>query len=131
MATQSRPLSPHLQVYKPQLTSVMSILHRITGVVNAFGFLLVAVWLLALAAGEPTYAAFLACAASLPGQLLLFAFSASLVYHLLNGVRHLFWDAGFGFGIPQVYRSGYTVIVLALLLTGLLWYLGLSVGGAA
>jgi succinate dehydrogenase / fumarate reductase cytochrome b subunit len=131
MATQSRPLSPHLQVYKPQLTSVMSILHRITGVVNAFGFLLLAVWLLALAAGEPTYAAFLACAASQPGQLLLFAFSASLVYHLLNGVRHLFWDAGFGFGIPQVYRSGYTVIVLALLLTGLLWYLGLSVGGAA
>ncbi|MBS3896605.1 succinate dehydrogenase, cytochrome b556 subunit [Silanimonas sp.] len=130
MATQQRPLSPHLQVYKPQLTTAMSILHRITGVVNALGFLLVAFWLFALAAGEASYNAVLACLASLPGQLLLFAFAASLVYHLLNGIRHLAWDAGWGLEIPQVYRSGYAVIAVAVVLTGLLWFLGLSIGDA-
>lgn len=131
MATQPRPLSPHLQIYKPQLTSAMSILHRITGVINAFGLLLLAAWLLALAGDPGHYADFTACLAGLPGQLALFVFSASLVYHLLNGIRHLFWDMGWGFAIDQVYRSGYAVITFALLLTGLLWWLAVAVGGAA
>ena len=131
MATQPRPLSPHLQVYKPQITSAMSIVHRITGVVNALGFLLVAAWLVALAGGEASYAAAQAAAGSLPGKIALFAFSATLVYHLLNGVRHLLWDMGWGFEIPQVYRSGYTVLVLAVVLTAGVWYAGLAAGGAA
>ena len=76
-------------------------------------------------------AAFAAVAGSLPGRIALFAFGATLVYHLLNGVRHLFWDMGFGFEIPQVYRTGYTVIVLAVLLTGALWYVALGLGGVA
>jgi succinate dehydrogenase / fumarate reductase cytochrome b subunit len=131
MATQQRPLSPHLQVYQPQITSTLSILHRATGVVNAFGALLLAWWLVALASGSAAYAAFAAVAGSLPGRIALFAFGATLVYHLLNGVRHLFWDMGFGFEIPQVYRTGYTVIVLAVLLTGALWYVALGLGGVA
>jgi succinate dehydrogenase / fumarate reductase cytochrome b subunit len=130
MATQQRPLSPHLQVYKPQITSSMSILHRITGVVNALGVLVFAWWLVALSAGGDAYAQFAAVAGSLPGKIALFGFAATLVYHLLNGVRHLVWDAGFGFEIPQVYRSGYAVLALAALLTGALWYVGLSIGGA-
>lgn len=133
MATPKRPLSPFMigPYYRPQITSMMSILHRATGVMNALGALLVAWWLMALAGGEEHYAAFLAVAGSLPGKALLFVFCATLVYHLLNGVRHLFWDMGWGFEIPQVYRSGYTVVALAVLLTGLLWYAGLSAGGVA
>jgi len=130
MASQQRPLSPHLQVYKPQITSTLSIIHRMTGVVNALGALLMAWWLVALAGGESSYAQFTAVAGSVPGQIALFAFSATLVYHLLNGVRHLFWDIGWGLEIPQAYRSGYTVIILATALTALLWYAGLSAGGA-
>lgn len=131
MATQQRPLSPHLQIYAKQITSTMSILHRATGVVNALGALLLACWLVALAGGGEAYAQFSALAGSLPGRVALFVFGATLVYHLLNGVRHLVWDMGHGFEIPQVYRSGYIVVALALLLTGLLWYAGLSAGGAA
>jgi len=131
MATHQRPLSPHLQVYKPQITTTMSILHRITGVVNAFGALLVAWWLVALADGGAAYAQFTAVSGSLVGKLALFAFSATLVYHLLNGLRHLSWDMGFGFEIPQVYRSGYVVLGFAVALTGLLWYVMLSAGGGA
>lgn len=131
MATQQRPLSPHLQVYRPQITSVLSIAHRGTGVVNALGVFVLGCWLVALAAGGEAYAQFAAAAGSVPGRIALFGFAATLVYHLLNGVRHLFWDIGWGFEIPQLYRSGYTVIGLSLLLTGLLWYVGLSIGAAA
>ena len=131
MATQQRPLSPHLQIYAKQITSTLSILHRATGVANALGVLVLACWLVALAAGGEAYAGFAAAADSLPGRVVLFGFAATLVYHLLNGVRHLFWDAGLGFEIPQVYRSGYAVIVLAIVLTAGLWYAGLTVGGGS
>jgi succinate dehydrogenase / fumarate reductase, cytochrome b subunit len=131
MATPQRPLSPHLQIYAKQITSTMSILHRATGVVNAIGALFVAAWLVALSSGDATYATFMTVATSPLGKVALFGFSATVVYHLLNGVRHLLWDIGWGFEIPQVYRSGYTVIALAIGLTGLLWYAGLSAGGGA
>jgi succinate dehydrogenase / fumarate reductase cytochrome b subunit len=130
MATQERPLSPHLQVYKPQLTSVMSILHRGTGVVLALGALVLAAWLVAAAGSADAYASFSACIASLPGKLALFVFSASLVYHFLNGIRHLFWDAGHGYELPKAYASGYAVLVLAVVFTAALWYFALR-GGAA
>ena len=131
MATQERPLSPHLQVYKPQLTSTMSILHRITGVVLALGSLLFAAWLVAVAGGADAFELARAALASVPGQIVLFGLSACLVYHFLNGIRHLAWDAGHGFEIPKFYASGYAVAVLTVLLTGGLWYVGWTMGGAA
>jgi succinate dehydrogenase / fumarate reductase cytochrome b subunit len=130
MATQERPLSPHLQVYKPQLTSVMSILHRGTGVVLALGALVLAAWLVAAAGSADGYASFAACMASLPGKLALFVFSASLVYHFLNGIRHLFWDAGHGYELPKAYASGYAVLVLSVVFTAVLWYFALRGGEA-
>lgn len=131
MATPKRPLSPFMigPYYRPQLTSMMSIAHRATGVLLALGALVLAAWLLAAAGSPEAYAAFAACLGSPVGRLGLFAFSASLVYHFLNGIRHLFWDAGHGFGIPKAYASGYAVLVLSVLLTAGLWWFGL--GGAA
>lgn len=131
MATPKRPLSPFMigPYYRPQLTSVMSLTHRATGVVLAVGALVLAAWLLAAAGSAEAYAAFAACLGSPVGKIGLFAFSASLVYHFLNGIRHLFWDAGHGYEIPKAYASGYAVLVLAVLLTGVLWFFGL--GGVA
>lgn len=130
MATPKRPLSPFMigPYYRPQITSMMSIAHRATGVVLALGALAVVAWLAAAAAGGGAYAAFAACAASPWGKLGLFAFSAALVYHFLNGLRHLLWDAGWGFDLPTVYASGYTVLGLSVALTGALWWFAL--GGA-
>jgi succinate dehydrogenase / fumarate reductase, cytochrome b subunit len=129
MAARQRPLSPHLQVYKPQITSTLSIIHRATGVVNAIGGLFVAVWLVVVA-GSPEYFEWSQqIFAASYGKLLLFAFSASLIYHLLNGIRHLLWDIGWGMEIETVQKTGYLVITLAILLTGLLWFVALR-GGA-
>jgi succinate dehydrogenase / fumarate reductase cytochrome b subunit len=121
MALHERPLSPHLQVYRWQLTMVMSILHRITGValtVGAFGLVW---WLLALDAGGDRYARAAALVGSPLGLVLLFGFSLGLMYHLLNGVRHLFWDAGRGFSIANTYRSGWAVALLTIVLTAAIW----------
>lgn len=131
MAAQQRPLSPHLQVYRPQITSLMSIVHRGTGVVLALGAFVLVAWLLAVAGSVDAYGGFQACAGSPIGKLALFVFSACLVYHLFNGIRHLFWDIGWGFEIPQLYRSGYAVLVLTIMFTALIWYVGLNVGGTA
>lgn len=125
-----RPLSPHLQVYRWQITMVMSIAHRATGLVLALGAFGVAWWLHAVAAGGDSYTAFMAWAASPLGKLALFGFTAAIVYHLLNGIRHLLWDAGWGYEIPKLYASGYTVAVLTVLFTALIWTLALT-GGAA
>lgn len=129
MPTRERPLSPHLQVYRWQITMVMSILHRATGVVLAVGAFGLAWWLLALAKGGDTFAHASHLVASPIGLLFLFAFSLSLVYHLLNGIRHLLWDAGRGFDIPDVYRSGWTVAVLTLVFTLAIWFV--AFGGHA
>ena len=127
MSSQNRPLSPHLQVYKPQLTSGLSILHRITGVALAVGTLLLVYWLAALGYGPRSFATAQAFMGSWFGQLLLFGWSVALFYHLSNGIRHLVWDAGFGFEIPQIYRSGYAVLASTAILTVLAWAVGLSV----
>jgi succinate dehydrogenase / fumarate reductase cytochrome b subunit len=131
MATPKRPLSPFMigPYYRPQLTSVMSLTHRATGVALALGSLVLAAWLLAAAGSAEAYAAFAACLGSPLGKLGLFVFSASLVYHFLNGIRHLFWDAGHGYEIPKAYASGYAVLVLSVVLTAALWWFAL--GGAA
>jgi succinate dehydrogenase / fumarate reductase cytochrome b subunit len=130
MATPERPLSPHLQVYRPQITTVLSIVHRITGVVLAFGAFGIAWWLLAVSASDMRYNDFMDLATSLPGRIALAAFSWCLIYHFLNGIRHLFWDAGYGFEIKQFQTSGWVVVVLSLVLTGGLWALALTHGGA-
>lgn len=129
MTQRARPLSPHLQIYRKQITSVMSILHRISGIVLSFGAFVLAWWLLAVAQGGDAYARAAECLASPFGRLALFGFSLALVYHLLNGIRHLLWDAGWGFQIPQVYRSGYTVVALTVALTVAIWFFALR-GGA-
>lgn len=130
MAIRERPMSPNIQVYRWQITMTMSILHRVTGVILTVGAFALAWWLLAVAAGGESYAYAAACMASPLGKLFLFGFSLALVYHVLNGVRHLLWDAGVGFEISEFYRSGWTVAVLTVLLTALLWYVVLR-GGAA
>ena len=116
-----RPLSPHLQVYRPQLTSVMSIMHRASGAVLATGSLLVALWLVALAAGAAVFNP-VADAMQHPfGQLVVFGYSLALVYHGLNGIRHLMWDLRIGLEIKKVYQSGYIVLGLTVLVTVALW----------
>ncbi len=129
MTKRARPLSPHLQVYRPQITSVMSILHRISGIILSFGAFGLAWWLLAAARGGDAYARAAGVMASWPGKIVLLGFSLALMYHLLNGIRHLLWDAGWGFEIPQVYRSGYVVAGLTVALTAGIWFVALR-GGA-
>jgi succinate dehydrogenase / fumarate reductase cytochrome b subunit len=117
MEIMQRPLSPHLQVYKPQLTSILSILHRATGVFLILGTLLFVYWLLALAAGPEAYAKAQGFFGSILGRVILFPWTFALFYHLCSGVRHLFWDAGLGFEIKSVYASGIAVVVVSLALT--------------
>ena len=116
-----RPLSPHLQVYRPQLTSLMSISHRVTGVALTTGTLVLAVWLIALAVGGDIFAMVAAALAHPLGQFVLFGYSAALIYHALNGIRHMAWDLGLGLTIPDVYRSGHAVLLLTFFLTACLW----------
>lgn len=127
MSADHRPLSPHLQIYKPQITSVMSILHRITGVALAVGTLLLIYWLAAAAGGPESYAAAQGFMASPIGLLLLFGWTLAFFYHLSNGIRHLFWDAGYGFELPTVYKSGWAALIAAAVLTILSWAIGLAV----
>ena len=130
MPIRERPLSPHLQVYRWQITMTMSILHRVSGVILTVGAFALACWLMAVAAGGESYLRAADLLASPLGRLLLFGFSLALVYHLLNGIRHLLWDAVMGFEIPEFYRSGWTVAVLTVLLTAAIWFVALQ-GGAA
>ena len=117
----TRPLSPHLQIYRPQLTSIMSISHRATGAALAAGTLLLCFWLVALAAGDVWYGMVATVIGHPIGIFILFGYSVALVYHALNGVRHLTWDRGIGLTIPAVYRSGQIVLLLTVLITALLW----------
>jgi len=117
-----RPLSPHLQVYRPQLTSGLSILHRITGVGLALGLPVFVIWLTALAKNEKAYDCFLRGAHSPIGQILLFGWSWAFAYHLCMGIRHLLWDMGLFLDIKQVYKSGYAALAISTLLTVGIWY---------
>ncbi|MCP5418926.1 MAG: succinate dehydrogenase, cytochrome b556 subunit [Gammaproteobacteria bacterium] len=121
MVTDKRPLSPHLQIYKPQLTSVLSITHRATGVALAIGTLLLVYWLVSAAAGEEAYHHAQIVLGSMLGQFFLFLWTWALFYHLSNGIRHLFWDAGYGFDLETAYRSGRWVIWTPVILTMLVW----------
>lgn len=124
MASDNRPLSPHLQVYRPQWTSVLSITHRATGVALAVGTLHLVYWLASAAGGPESYAAFQRFAGSFFGQLILFGWTACLFYHLANGIRHLVWDAGHGLELDQAYKSGMVVVGATAVLTVIAWIWG-------
>ncbi len=112
-----RPLSPHLQIYKPQLTSILSISHRATGLALSVGTLLLVWWLLAAAAGPQAYAQAQGFFGSWLGILLLVGWAYSLFFHLCNGVRHLMWDTGYGLDIATTYATGWTVVAVSAGLT--------------
>jgi succinate dehydrogenase / fumarate reductase cytochrome b subunit len=116
-----RPLSPHLQVYRPQITTVLSILHRITGIGLAGGTLLLVCWLVSAASGDAAYADISGFLRSIVGILLLFAWTVALWYHFCNGIRHLAWDMGKGFELPDVHATGRAVLVATGVLTVLTW----------
>ena len=118
-----RPLSPFMfpAWYRFQITSVLSILHRLTGIALVVGSILLAWWLVAVAAGGELFAATHAFIASPIGVLLLFGWSVAFFYHLCSGIRHLAWDAGYGFEIRDAYLSGYAVLAATLVLTVLAW----------
>ncbi|MGQ0800957.1 MAG: succinate dehydrogenase, cytochrome b556 subunit [Pseudomarimonas sp.] len=126
-----RPLSPHLQIYRPQLTSMLSIVHRGTGCALAVGAFAIVIWLLALAGNPDDYALVREWAASPIGCVLIFGFGFALLYHLLNGIRHLAWDAGWGLDIKTTYQTGWAVVALAFAGTAGLWVLAARAGGAA
>lgn len=116
-----RPLSPFMlgSYYRVQLTSLLSILHRITGLLLCLGAIVLVCWVVALAGGPETYARFESLAHSLPGKVMAVAFVLSLSYHLGNGIRHLFWDAGKGFDLKTAYASGYAVVAFAVALSAI------------
>lgn len=126
----SRPLSPHLQIYRPQLTSILSITHRGTGIFLSVGVVVLTYWLISIAGGEAAYVNARACLGSIPAKLLLGGWSFSFYFHLCNGIRHLLWDVGIGFELRTVYASGYAVIAASLLMTALSWGYILTQGGA-
>ena len=126
MSQASRPLSPHLQVYRWQISSTLSILHRITGVALSLGALALVSWLLALASGHEAYAQLTGAFGSRPGQLLLGAWTFCFFYHLCNGLRHLAWDAGYGFDKSVARKTGMAVVVAASLLTVVFWIVALT-----
>ena len=129
-AKAERPLSPHLQIYRPTLTMMMSIVHRITGAALYFGTLLLVWCLLAAAAGPNDYANVKWFMETLLGRLILFGYTWALLHHALGGIRHLIWDLGYGFGPAE--REWLTVATLvgSVGLTILIWFVGyLSMGG--
>ena len=129
MASNNRPLSPHLQVYKPQLTTFMSITHRATGIALAVGTLMLVCWLIAAATGESAFNEVQAFLGSIIGRLLLLGWTYALFYHLCNGLRHLFWDAGKGFELETAYMTGRIVIGASILLTIGAWLWGYAAMG--
>lgn len=119
-----RPLSPHLQVYKRQITTVLSILHRISGVALALGTILLVWWLAAGAAGPDAFAGVQGFVGSFFGQLLLFGWTVALFFHLFSGLRHLTWDAGHGFEKAQYTASGWAVVIATGVASILAWTIG-------
>jgi succinate dehydrogenase / fumarate reductase cytochrome b subunit len=117
----ARPLSPHLQIYKPQWTSAMSIVHRITGIGLSLALPAIVAWLLALSQGPEVYQAVMQCFTSPVGKLFLMGWAWAFNYHLCAGIRHLFWDAGRGLELQQAYLSGRIALVVSTLLTLFMW----------
>lgn len=127
MERDTRPLSPSLQIYRPQLTSVLSFTHRVTGIALSVGAIVLVVWLIAAAAGPHAYSTVQAFMRSWFGLVLLFGWTFAFFFHFCNGIRHLAWDAGYGFELRTIYASGWTVVAASALLTAAAWVAGLVV----
>lgn len=130
MSQISRPLSPHLQVYRWAVSNTLSILHRMTGVALSIGAIALVGWLLALAAGQASFLQLRELLSGFIGQLLLLGWSFAFFYHLCNGIRHLAWDIDRGFDKHFARKSGLVVVSLSVLLTAAFWVVALT-GGAA
>ena len=124
-----RPLSPHVQVWRWHLTMFTSILHRATGMALYVGAIIVAAWALALGAGPDAYQAFVDIMASPLGRFVLVGLTLSLFYHLANGLRHLFWDAGMGLSVTASTQSGIMAMAFSVVATITVWAIGLGPGG--
>ena len=124
MNDSKNPLSPHLQIYRLHISSLLSITHRISGIINILALILIFFWLLALSFGENSYELFLLSINSFFGKFILIGFTWSISYHVLSGVRHLFWDLGYGYEIKTANFSGILVILGSLVLTIILWVVG-------
>ena len=122
MKNNNRPISPHLQIYKPQITSILSISHRFTGIILFFSCFLVCIWLFAMAFNDRLYDLINIFFSGIIGKVILFFITFSFFYHLLNGVRHLLWDIGYGYKITNVYLSGIIVILLTLVINIYIWF---------
>ena len=116
MKNNNRPISPHLSIYKPQITSILSISHRMSGVFQSLGLLIIVLLLFSLFLGKNSHEFFMLFINSFIGKAFLFFYVLSLCYHLFNGIRHIIWDVGFGFEIKNVYYSGIVVIIFAVTL---------------
>lgn len=123
-----RPLSPHLQVYRPLINMMMSIIHRLTGVALYFGTVLLAWWLTAAATGPAYFDYVSGVFGSLPGRVVLIGYTWALLHHMLGGMRHLLWDTGRGFDLATIDRLSWGTIILSVLLTGAIWFTVLSGG---
>ena len=121
MSDSKNPLSPHLQIYRWHISSLVSITHRISGVINLLALILIFFWLIILSLGESNYELFLFIINSFFGKFVLIGFTWSLIFHLLSGIRHLAWDLGYGFEIKTANISGIIVIIFSLILTIVFW----------
>jgi succinate dehydrogenase / fumarate reductase cytochrome b subunit len=125
----TRPLSPNIQIYRPQLTSVLSIANRITGVFLSACAVVLVIWLIAAASGPEPYSRFQAVIGSWPGQVLLLAATFAFFLHLCGGIRHLIWDSGRGFELRQIYASGWIVVAVSVMLTVAAGLISLLIAG--
>lgn len=121
-----RPTSPHLSIYRPQITSVLSIFHRMTGIVLSVGLLFLVWWLLAIQYGPNAYEHFTDFTRSILGIVFMVGWTLSLFYHMLNGIRHLFWDMGIGYRMETVTQTGMMVLIGAGVLTAIVWVLAMT-----
>ncbi len=129
MASGNRPLSPHLQVYRPQITSILSILHRLTGVAMIGGAVMFTYWIAAATYGPEAFDRAQGVLGSWFGRLVLFGMAVSLFYHLGNGVRHMAWDIGWGYELPKLAASGWAVVVFSFVMTFLTFAAGYALRG--
>jgi len=120
-SARARPTSPHAEIYRWQIGNSLSILHRVTGVALALGLIALCYWLVSIAGGEQAYAAASGVFASGVGVICLIGWTFAFLYHLLNGVRHLFWDVGVGFERSQRHLSGWFAVLGAAALTLCVW----------
>jgi succinate dehydrogenase / fumarate reductase cytochrome b subunit len=123
-----RPLSPNIQLYRPQLTSVLSILNRLTGIILSIAAIALVIWLLAAAAGPQAYAIVQAALASWTGQVILFGCTFAFFLHFFGGIRHLVWDTVHGFELRTIYMSGWAVVAASIVMTAVAWIASVYIG---